>query len=72
MFDPKLGDVLLRGSDGQYFVLDAVTEKHIAGPVHLSLAIQLARAQGPGTIWQQNTDERGRPVSPPLRIPVAL
>ena len=53
-------------------MLDAVTENHIAGPVHLSLAIQLARAQGPGVDWQQNSDERGRPVGPPLRIPLAL
>jgi hypothetical protein len=71
MAEPVLGDVILRRIvDGSFEVVDAVTERHIAGPVQLSRAVQLAKAHGARSIWQQNVDERGRPVGPLSRIPL--
>ena len=72
MSQPKLGDVILRQViDGSFEVVDAITEKHIAGPVQLSRAVQLAKAHGAESIWQQHLDDRGRPLGPPARIPLS-
>ena len=69
---PQLGDVILRrGANGTVIVVDAITDKQIAGPVQLWRAIQLARAHGAAAIWQQLVDERGRPLGDVSRIPVS-
>ena len=66
---PRLGDVILRqGLDGSVVVVDAITDKHIAGPVHLSRGVQLAKAHGATSIWQQHVDGRGRPLGDLLQI----
>jgi hypothetical protein len=69
---PQLGDVILRrGANGTVIVVDAITDKQIAGPVQLRRAIQLARAHGAAAIWQQHVDERGRPLGDVSRIPLS-
>ena len=71
MPDPKRRDVILRGIDGHYVVIDSATDERIAGPVKLSVAIQLAKAAGATALWQENSDEHGRALGPPIRIPLA-
>jgi hypothetical protein len=69
---PKLGDVILRGSaETGFMVVDAVTRKSLAGPAPLEQAIQLAKDSGAIAIWQENTDERGRAMGLPFRIPLS-
>ena len=70
---PATGDVILRWLGGGAFdVVEAETCRHLTGPVSLSRAIALAKASGAAVIWQQNLDERGRPVGTPYRIPLAV
>lgn len=66
---PQLGDVVLRGSFSAGFeIVDAITDRHIAGPMQLSRAIQVAKAHGASGLWQQSVDDRGRPLGPPTRL----
>ena len=65
------GDVLIRSFDSQYLLLDAESLKTLDGPF-ATFADVLAAAIGfvkPGaSIWQENTDNRGRPLGPPTRL----
>lgn len=66
---PQRGDVLLRGSFRAGFeIVDAITDRHIAGPMQLSRAIQVAKAHGAIGLWQQSVDDRGRPLGAPSRL----
>jgi hypothetical protein len=65
---PQPGSVVLRGRDGYFELIDAESQAHIAGPVQWSRAVQLAKAHGATTVWQQNLDERGRPLGAPFKI----
>lgn len=70
---PGAGDVLLRWlGAGMFEILDAKTSRHLDGPVSLPRAIEVAKASGAAVIWQQNVDERGRPMGSPYRIPLAV
>ena len=71
MPDSRRRDMIVRGIDGQYVVIDLATEERLAGPVKLSVAIQLAKAAGATALWQENTDESGRALGTPIRIPLA-
>ena len=64
------GDVILRGDTHSGFHLyDARTDAHLAGPIpSLPAAIEVARQHGAPAIWQQNTDNRGRPLGEPFRL----
>ncbi|HUE89509.1 MAG TPA: hypothetical protein VMO26_25820 [Vicinamibacterales bacterium] len=66
---PRSGDVLLRGdSESGFAVLDAVTHDLIQGGMSTLLeAVDVARARGAGSIWQQSVDNRGRPLGDPAR-----
>jgi hypothetical protein len=72
MSEPQPGDVILRGPIyGGFMVLDAVTRRALAGPLPLAEAVADARARGSGRVWQERTDEGGRPLGPPARLAVA-
>jgi hypothetical protein len=65
------GDILIRSFDSQYAVLDAVSHTTLAGPFSnfadgLGAALELVKPGG--SVWQENTDNRGRPLGPPTRI----
>ena len=68
---PQIGDILIRNLGTDRFVLvDAVTGKHLAGPVKgFAVAVTIAQQRGARAIWQQNTDERGRPLGDPFKLP---
>ena len=68
---PHVGDILIRNSAGDMFLLtDVVTGKHIAGPFKgYLLAAAAARIRGTRAIWRQNVDERGRPLGDPFKLP---
>ena len=70
--NPRAGDILVRGSfDSGFELLDAATLRHVGDGRHsISEAIIFARQQGAEAIWQLNTDERGRPVGEPFRLPL--
>ena len=69
MFSPESGDVLLRGSHATGFVVrDAVTRELISWSVDLKTALVVARERGAPTVWQQLTDDRGRPLGQPRRF----
>ena len=61
---PQVGDILIRGLKNQRFtLLDAVTSKFLSGPFDgLPAASAAARALKARIIWQQNVDDRGRPL----------
>jgi len=61
---PQAGDVLIRGLKNQRFtLLDVVTTKFLSGPYDgFPAAAAAARALSARMIWQQNVDERGRPL----------
>ena len=70
MIEP--GDVIIRSVPGdEFLLLNAVTLKALEGPF-TTFADALATARlfvGPGgTIWQENHDDRGRPLGPPMRV----
>jgi hypothetical protein len=70
---PEAGDVILRWlGAGMFEILDAQTERHLSGPVSLGRALELAKSSGAAVIWQQNVDERGRPLGSPYRIPLGV
>ena len=65
------GDVLIRSFDSTYVVLDASSHRTLDGPFHAfadALAAALGFVRPGGTVWQENTDNRGRPLGPPTRI----
>ena len=65
------GDVLIRSLDSTYLVLDAVSHRALDGPFDAfadALAAALAFVRPGRTVWQENTDNRGRPLGPPMRI----
>jgi hypothetical protein len=66
------GDVMIRSLPGdEFLVMNAVTFKTLEGPfTTFADALVTARlfvAPG-GTIWQENHDDRGRPLGPPIRV----
>ena len=69
---PQPGDLLLRNaSDGTFVVLDALTERHIVGPLPtLQTAIHAAREHGGTSLWHQSVDDRGRALGPAMRLPL--
>jgi hypothetical protein len=69
MFDPRPGDVLLRGSlESGFIVQDALSRKPFGTVGSFADAIQLAQERGASCIWQQHLDDRGRSIGPPFRI----
>jgi hypothetical protein len=67
---PQFGDVLLRG-DGHwgFELVKAITHESIRKEIpSLAAAVEIARAQGAGIIWQQSFDNRGRPLGDPVRL----
>jgi hypothetical protein len=52
-------------------VVEFQTKAYLVGPYQtLVEAVQAARAFRPGCIvWRENTDERGRSMGPPTRLP---
>jgi hypothetical protein len=61
---PQVGDILIRGLKNQRFtLLDVVTSKFLAGPFDgLPAAAAAARALKARRVWQQDVEERGRPL----------
>jgi hypothetical protein len=62
---PQAGDVLIRGlkKKQRFTLLDVVTTKFLSGPYDgFPAAAAAARARNARMIWQQNVDERGRPL----------
>ena len=61
---PQVGDILIRGLKNERFtLLDVVTTKFLSGPFDtFPAAAAAARALNARMIWQQNVDERGRPL----------
>jgi hypothetical protein len=68
MAEPERREVILRGSGNHYIVVDVATERPLSGPVKLSVALQMAKSVGARAVWQENLDDRGRPLGPPIRI----
>lgn len=72
-FDPsteaKRGDVVLRGSlETGFVVIDAITREFLTSPVSVVEAWQFAQKRGADQIWQQQLDDRGRPLGQPIRM----
>jgi hypothetical protein len=72
---PKLGDLLIRttptlGELQQFVLLDAVSERVIAGPSSFNELVRTAQRlrSSEGQIWQQFADDRGRPIGPALLL----
>jgi len=60
---PQVGDILIRGQNQRFTLLDVVTTKFLSGPFDgFAAAAAAARARNARMIWQQNVDERGRPL----------
>jgi hypothetical protein len=68
----KHGDVIIRRLPGdEFLVANAVTLKTLGGPFTTfddALATALLLAGPSGRIWQDNLDDRGRPLGPPIRV----
>ncbi len=69
---PQAGDIVVRGSfQAGFEVLEALTlHPVVEGVRSISEAIHLARERGAAALWHLNTDDRGRALGPPLRLPV--
>lgn len=68
------GDLLLRGNIGDGFVLlDIVTGTPVC-PQGLSLmdALAVAKTHTSAVLWHQLLDERGRPLTEPVRAPLVF
>jgi hypothetical protein len=68
MGSPKPGDILLRGSlDAGYTLVDLTTGKPISEGffTELRVALNAALDSGASSVWQENLDNRGRPLGPP-------
>ena len=72
------GDILIVGyatsDQPSFLIVDAITKRCLYGPFPtlrdaLQRASQLRRD---GAIWHKNTDERGRELGPPMRLPMRL
>lgn len=72
VLSPDPGDVMLRGSfETGFELLKADTLQPIAQGRHpLVDAIHIARRLGAKALWQVNTDDRGRALGTPLRLPL--
>ena len=58
------GDVLLRPYVGESFqLIDAVTREQIAIVLSMERAVTIAAQRG-GSVWNENTDNRGRVLGP--------
>ena len=71
MSHPQDGDVLIRylSEDDGYELVEAITRGHLAGPFTGFLEAVFAARGLSGTLWQEVTDERGRPLGGPVQIP---
>ena len=69
---PQVGDILIRASAADTFVLlDVVTGKHLVGPLKgFPAALNAARLRGARAIWQQDVDASGRPRGDLLKLPI--
>jgi hypothetical protein len=74
---PQAGDVLIRVQTNTtpttYLILEAETHRHLDGPFPSMAEAAIAAAKHVGvmaSVWQENLDQRGRPLGPPLRFPV--
>ena len=69
---PEIGDILIKGITTEYFELVEMTTRNVLlGPIHgFPAALAAARARNPGAMWQQHTDERGRPLTEPFQLPL--
>ena len=69
MLAPQPGDLLIRGTAPDRFELvDAVSLTLVDGPFqNLQTALAAAIAREAPAIWQQNFDERGRPLGDPFQ-----
>ncbi len=67
---PQFGDIVVQGTTANGYVLvDAITQRTIAGPVTLcAAAVALARALSTSDVWHQSMDNRGRPLGEPYRL----
>jgi hypothetical protein len=69
VFSPTNGDVLVRGSGNNGFlVTDAVTRAVLHRAPTLDEALGYARGSASGDVWQQHVDHRGRDIGPPFRV----
>ena len=68
---PQPGDVILRGSPADGFLLvDAQTGVLIAGPVFTFEAVfEAAERHGAHALWRESLDERGRPLGDLFKLP---
>jgi hypothetical protein len=68
----KHGDVIIRRLPGdEFLVANAVTLKTLGETFTTfddALTTALLLAAPSGTIWQDNLDNRGRPLGPPIRV----
>ena len=70
MFAPKTGDLLLRGSNQDGFVvLDAVTREALSTALPILEALAFAKVHGGSRVWQQQLDFRGRGIGQPSLLP---
>jgi hypothetical protein len=72
MDSPQLGDLLIRCANGRYVIVDAISGVEIEGPFDrieyaIGMAQSLAVKRG-GSVWRENTDERGASFGPPQLI----
>ena len=66
------GDLLIRPvKGGRFELVELASQKHVGAGVFetIAAAVSAARALNPQAIWQQNIDDRGRPLGDPFRIP---
>ena len=62
------GDVLLRPYVGESFqLIDATTREHIAIVQSMERAVTIAAQRG-GSVWHENTDNRGRVLGPAILL----
>ena len=72
---PTAGDLLIRdvaASPGEFMLVDADTQRSLAGPfASLQAALAAAKSLRPtGKVWKEHCDSRGRVLGPPLELPV--
>ena len=74
---PQAGDVVIRVQTNTlpttYVVAEASSRRILGGPFPslAEAAIAASKLVGPmGSVWQEQVDQRGRPLGPPHRLPV--
>jgi hypothetical protein len=74
---PQTGDVLIRVQTNTtpttYLLLEAGSNRSLGGPFSSMSEAAIAAAKHVGamsSVWQEHLDQRGRPLGPPLRLPV--